>query len=606
MIRFLAPSVKALMPKLIVFDFEWSEDGSIYAASFVNEIEEAVIRSIDFPNEESFIETIQKTILKFPVSIGWATLGVQNSRESDLDNLAMNAERLGLEPIFDRQFRTIKNHEHIDLMRVFNKRLVQGSMYKNKYRDLKLETVSQCFLKRGKTGHGIEAHTYDAAKLKEYVLEDSRLVFDLLSVGMFDKKTDEPVFDGALLGTMSAIGKLCDVSFAKVCNGSLSQWWGKIFDTANAPPSIDEFKVKQGDERYKGGELIDPIPGLYKQVEVLDVQSLYPTIIILYNLSHETVCCECCQDDPKAVVPPEILDKGYWICRKQTGILVQYIDAMKKERVKQKEAGNTAQAEGLKILLNGAYGLYGSAFFKYSDRRVAELVTAYARWTNFHQIRPIAEMAGYQVVYGDTDSIFCIQVSPDAVINSIIETVKAELDVTVEHEKSFSDMVISKKKHYMGRQKQKDGSFKVIVKGIEWIKGDRSKWVNKTGKAIENAFNTGANCFDVVKKALDDLDNDRVPPEDLKVGIRLSKNPEDYVGNSFQKKIGELTGARAGFVGYFFKGIGGQPTLDVTLIDKKKYRELLMNTCEDVLKIMGHDTKEVASRQVQTIDSLWA
>jgi DNA polymerase elongation subunit (family B) len=603
MSRFLAPKVKALLPDFVVIDFEWRQDNKIYAASFVTEDDEEVMLETEFESHKDFIDEIQTKILDYPVSVGWNTLGLMMGKDSDLDYLTLNALVEGLEPIFDRQYRTVKDRQHIDLMRVFNKKLVELSMFKNRFRDVKLETVSQCFLGRGKSGHGAEAHTYNEKRLREYVLEDSRLVFDLLSVGMFHKVTDEPTFDGALLDTMAAIAKLVKMPFAKVCNGNLSQWWSKIFDEEGAPDADPEFMVRPNDPRYQGGELIAPEIGLYKNVDVLDVQSLYPTMIENFNLSHETVCCACCKDDPKAKVSNQIIPRGYWICQKNVGILARKIREFKAERVKQKKLENTAQAEGLKILLNGAYGLYGSQFFKYSDRRVAELVTALARWTTFKRIKPIAESVGFRVVYGDTDSIFCLKEKQDAMIVEIQAKVKAECNVVLEHEKVYTVMIVSKKKHYMGKKNLKDGSIKVEVKGIEWKKGDRGKWINKTGAQIEEAFKVDGDCLAVVKMALDNLDNNRVPIEDLKVGIRLSKAPEDYKGNSLQKKVGLLTGGTAGNVSHYFKGIGGQPTLDPSKIDKKKYRELLLATCEDVLKIMGYNVASLDHPGVSALDA---
>lgn len=599
----LAKQVKELLPSFVVFDFEWNESGEIFAASFVNDDRQDVFLKTDFVDNTTYVETIQQTLLDYDVSIGWNSLGM-NGQESDLDILKLNAERCGLEPVFNSQYRTITGKEHIDLMRVFRKLLVQGSMFKNRYRDLKLETVSQCFLNRGKIGYGEDAKNYDDEKLKQYVLNDSLLVFDLLSVGMFDEETDKPKFNGALLETMNAIAKLVDMPLSKVCNTSLSVWWSKIFEQIEAPESLDNFKIKPGDFAYQGGELIEPTPGLYKDVDVIDVQSLYPTMIENYNLSHETVCCECCKDDPLAKIPNEVIPRNYWVCRKNAGILATFIRSMKAERVKQKEAGNKAQAEGLKILINGAYGLYGSSVFKYSDRRVAELVTATARWTNFKAIKPITEDNGFKVIYGDTDSLFLVKTKPDADIGDVLTIVKEAHGVIVEHEKIFREMVITKKKHYMGAQVKKNGSIKVVTKGLEWIKGDRGKWVNNTGKKLEEAFKKQENCFAVVESALNDLNQDKVPAKDLLLGQRITKNAEDYKGNTLQKKIALLSGETAGNVAHFYKGYGGEPTLDSTKIDKKRYRELLLNCFQDVLALMKHDVT-LLTRDSQTLDFLW-
>ena len=78
--------------------------------------------------------------------------------------------------------------------------------------------------------------------------------------------------------------------------------------------------------------LLEPIKGYYQQpVYVLDVKSLYPTMMINNNISFDTVNCDCCKDDPEAKVSSEIMDiinegltkeekrdQTYWICKKKT------------------------------------------------------------------------------------------------------------------------------------------------------------------------------------------------------------------------------------------------------------------------------------------------
>jgi DNA polymerase elongation subunit (family B) len=46
----------------------------------------------------------------------------------------------------------IDNRIHIDLCEVFRKELLRGTIFKNKYRTLKLEDVSQALLGKGKYG----------------------------------------------------------------------------------------------------------------------------------------------------------------------------------------------------------------------------------------------------------------------------------------------------------------------------------------------------------------------------------------------------------------------------------------------------------------------
>jgi hypothetical protein len=67
----------------------------------------------------------------------------------------------------------IENEIQIDLCEVFRKELVRGSIFKNKYRTLKLEDVSQVVLGRGKYGSGAisggNVHALTIDQQKQYM-----------------------------------------------------------------------------------------------------------------------------------------------------------------------------------------------------------------------------------------------------------------------------------------------------------------------------------------------------------------------------------------------------------------------------------------------------
>ncbi len=121
---------------------------------------------------------------------------------------------------------------------------------------------------------------------------------------------------------------------------------------------------------------------------------------ILYNISFDTVNCyllPCCADRLEAKVPLEVLDKRYWICKQKVDAFPTKLKEFKAERIKQKQLGNNVKQIGLKILINGGYGLFGNPGFKYSDIRVAELITAYGRYT-LSIMQQIAKSNGFEIV----------------------------------------------------------------------------------------------------------------------------------------------------------------------------------------------------------------
>jgi DNA polymerase elongation subunit (family B) len=100
-----------------------------------------------------------------------------------------------------------------------------------------------------------------------------------------------------------------------------------------------------------------------------------------------------------AKVPSEVLDKGYWICNQKDGAFPKKLMEFRAERVRQKQLGNMVMQQGLKILINGGYGLFGDDSFKYYDIRVAEHITAYGRYS-LSKMQKIAESNGFETVGG--------------------------------------------------------------------------------------------------------------------------------------------------------------------------------------------------------------
>jgi len=108
-------------------------------------------------------------------------------------------------------------------------------------------------------------------------------------------------------------------------------------------------KEKQKDVRkYKGATVFSPQRGLHYDVCVFDVTSLYPTIIINYNISPETINCICCRNNVKArsifnqvcledclFIPPK--DKGYWICQRKRGLLSKILQELTEQRIQYKK-----------------------------------------------------------------------------------------------------------------------------------------------------------------------------------------------------------------------------------------------------------------------------
>jgi DNA polymerase I len=484
----------------------------------------------------------------------------------------------------------IENRIHIDLYEVFQKELVRGTIFKNRYRTLKLEDVSQGVLGKGKYGSGAisgtNVHTLTTEQQKQYVLQDAQLVMDLSKAN-----------NAQIMSLMQAISELTRLSLEQVCHSSLCAWWTKVFDDMGCIPPVLSGHEKEGASHshdYQGGLVIEPKRGLYRKLKVVDVVSLYPSVAILYNISFDTINCACCINREDTKVPADVIDKVYWICKQKEGAFPKKVCEFKEERVRQKQLGNDVKQLGLKILINGGYGLFGNPAFKYADLRVAELITAFGRQT-LRIMHDIASSKGFTVVAGDTDSLFLDGgIDNDRIIQEFITECKERIGVDIEHSQTFVKAVIIKKKHYFGVTT--NGEIKAV--GMEGKKNDRPAWINLVFDQFLEDFKADRDPTINLKAAINVLEQGRIDPELLKIKVKLSKDPADYAVNNLNKKIGMLLGARAGDIIWYFKTDSGDKKKKTGIstnpqeIGVCKYKDMLMSTVKDALEILGYNAEQ--------------
>lgn len=159
-------------------------------------------------------------------------------------------------------------------------------------------------------------------------------------------------------------------------------------------------------EKYTGGYVIDCNPKLYENIAVMDFRSLYPSIMIGFNTSYETL-------DSKG----EINVDNKYIFNKSPGIMPSIIKPLLERRkaVKLKMSkldGRTLEykslnitQKGIKVLANSFYGMLGYKNFRLYNREVASAITYIAQKLIKETIFWFNEK-GYPVIYGDTDSVF--------------------------------------------------------------------------------------------------------------------------------------------------------------------------------------------------------
>ncbi|MBN1861585.1 MAG: hypothetical protein JW840_09020 [Candidatus Thermoplasmatota archaeon] len=167
----------------------------------------------------------------------------------------------------------------------------------------------------------------------------------------------------------------------------------------------------------RGGLILDPAVGLHEDVFELDYASLYPTIMVVHNISPETLLCPCCPDSTKRV--PQL---GYHICRKQRGLLPEVLEPILHRRfcfkararnTRYDPAVYTELQKAWKWVLVVCFGYTGYRNARYGRIECHESITAFSR-DILLTASEVAQQAGYEVLHGIVDSLW-VKGSPGCV-----------------------------------------------------------------------------------------------------------------------------------------------------------------------------------------------
>jgi len=159
----------------------------------------------------------------------------------------------------------------------------------------------------------------------------------------------------------------------------------------------------------RGGLVLEPVVGLHEDVVELDYASLYPNIMVVHNISPETMLCPCCPDSSKRV--PQL---GYHICRKQKGLLPEVLEPILQRRFcfKARAKNNrydpavyTELQKAWKWVLVVCFGYTGYRNARYGRIECHESITAFSR-DILLTASEVAQQAGYEVLHGIVDSLW--------------------------------------------------------------------------------------------------------------------------------------------------------------------------------------------------------
>ena len=294
-------------------------------------------------------------------------------------------------------------------------------------------------------------------------------------------------------------------------------------------------RIEQPYRPYAGGIVLKPQAGLHKNIAVLDFKSMYPNIMIAYNLSPDTYIAPKEQATPSGVFEaPEVKHK---FRKEPSGFykeaLSYLINVRSQIRAKMKALNSKsieyqvldARQKAVKVITNAAYGYAGWTGARWYRKPVAEAASAWGRHTILTAIK-MAEKAGLKVVYGDTDSLFITY--EEKKTQELERQIKQELGLDIERGKLYTRVFFTEaKKRYAGLLP--DGSLDIV--GLEVIRGD---WAEVAKKVQEHVLEiilkeqSPEKAADFVRNVVDELRERKVPFRDLIIWKTLTKPVEEY------------------------------------------------------------------------------
>lgn len=310
--------------------------------------------------------------------------------------------------------------------------------------------------------------------------------------------------------------------------------WFLMFEAYKAGELIPNRLEEEYAETYKGAVVIQPSPGIHEDVAVLDFTSMYPNIMIKYNVGPDTIVVNEPCDPGEHNIAPEV---GHCFRREPQGffknVLVKLLELRKalRQELRKYQPGTPEyiiideRQKAIKILANATYGYMGWIGARWYCKSCAEAVTAWGRKTILTAI-DIARSLGLKVMYGDTDSLF-VEAVPGKV-EELVRRITEELGFEIKIDKVYKRIFFTEaKKRYAGLLE--DGRIDIV--GFEAVRGDWAeiaKEVQETVTEILLREEDVNKAVEYVRNIIGMLNEGKIPIEKLVIWKTLTKPLEEY------------------------------------------------------------------------------
>ena len=572
-----------------------------------------------FDTEEELLAAIFKILDDYPFILTF------NGDGFDLRYLFHRAQRLGFArdkiPIeLGRESSGLRYGIHLDLYKFFFNRSIQIYAFSARYREVTLDAIAEALLEEGKLEISESVSRVSYSELAEYCYQDAQLTLGLTQ------------FDGeVVMKLVTALSRISFLPIEDMSRQGVSGWIRSMMFREHRLrnyiiPRPEEITQTKGDtsttavikgKKYKGGMVVDPIPGVHFNVAVLDFASLYPSIIKTWNLGYETILCNHPEDRSN-----KIPGTSHWVCRKTKAMESQLVGSLRdirirwyKPRSKEKNLPPITLSwyqvvqNALKVVLNASYGVFGSDRFSLYCPPLAESTAAVGRYDITSTIQE-AKRLGIEVFYGDTDSLFLG--TPDrAKLDQLIEWSRKELGMELEVDKNYRYVALSlRKKNYLGVHPDN----RVDIKGLTGKKRHTPEFIKETFNQMISILgqvqtpldfdDARAKIKSLVQDSYSKLRNRKYSLNDLAFNMMIGKAVGGYTKTTPQhvKAAQQLKDkgddVKAGDLVSFVKvtssaGVKPVQLANLQEVDVEKYTEYIRSTFEQVLDALDIDYEEL-------------
>ena len=288
--------------------------------------------------------------------------------------------------------------------------LLKNATYQ--FESFALDAVAEHFLGEGKLLHGDDRggdiehlFIHDKAALADYNLKDCELVWRIfLKADLYNFAIERSHMTGLTMDRMGG-------SVAAFENLYLPRLHRQGF----VAPNIEEGYHAR---KSPGGYVMDSRPGLFEHVLVLDFKSLYPSIIRTFKIDpmglvaglHQAEQMKLSQQRNQSEQACDVtsdLIPGFFdgLFHKHKNVLPDLIRQLGEWREQAKRQNNQPLSQTIKVIMASCYGVLGSDGCRFYDTRLSSSITMRGHQI-IQQSSEWIEQQGYDVIYGDTDSVF--------------------------------------------------------------------------------------------------------------------------------------------------------------------------------------------------------